>query len=179
MIRCCITDRRQRDVHEVARNAISRGVELIQVREKDLSGKELFELVCGVRDLARGTQTRVLVNDRLDLALAAGIDGVHLPAAGLPPDRVRPYVAVLGVSTHSVEEVRAAERARADFVIFGPIFETPGKKPVGLEALRRVTRSVRIPVLAIGGITDATAPLVMEAGAAGIAAIRMFSTRPV
>jgi thiamine-phosphate pyrophosphorylase len=147
---------------------------MIQVREKDLPAADLFALVCKVRDLAAGSKTRVLVNDRLDIALAAGIDGVHLPANGLPAERVRPLIKLLGVSTHTVEEAIAAERAGADFIVFGPIFESPGKSAVGLEPLRKVAGSVKIPVLAIGGITVDNAGEVLNAGAAGIAGIRLF-----
>jgi thiamine-phosphate pyrophosphorylase len=175
MIRCFVTDRRQGDLLDLARQAIASGVDMIQVREKDLPVTALLKLVSGIRDLAAGTATRVLVNDRLDVALAAKIDGLHLPARGLPALRVRPFVKMLGVSTHTPEEVIAAERAGADFVIFGPIFETPGKAAIGLPALRSVTASVRIPVLAIGGMNQERATAVLEAGAAGIAGIRMFS----
>ncbi len=174
MIRYYVTDRRQADVLESARRAIAGGVDMIQVREKDLPAGELLELVGKVRDLAAGTKTRLLVNDRLDIALAAGIDGVHLPANSLPAGRVRPYVKVLGVSTHTLQEALAAEAARADFIVFGPVFETPGKKPVGLEPLRAVASRVKIPVLAIGGITTANSGEVLRVGAAGIAGIRLF-----
>jgi len=149
---------------------------MIQVREKDLPGGELFALVCRIRDLAAGTKTRVLVNDRLDVALAAGIDGVHLPANGLPVASVRPLVKVLGVSVHTLEEAVAAESVGADFIVFGPIFETPGKTAVGLEPLRKVAASVKIPVLAIGGITLEGAGDVLAAGAAGVAGIRIFQS---
>jgi thiamine-phosphate diphosphorylase len=174
MIRYYVTDRRQGDVIDCAARAVRNGVGMIQVREKDMPALELFDLVCRVRDLAAGTGTRVLVNDRLDIALAAGIDGVHLPADGLPPDRVRPLIKILGVSTHSVEEAVTAEKARANFIVFGPIFDSPGKRPVGLTSLIRVVSSVRIPVLAIGGITAANSGLILNAGAAGIAGIRLF-----
>jgi thiamine-phosphate diphosphorylase len=116
----------------------------------------------------------VLVNGRLDIAMAAGIDGVHLPGDGLPAARVRPHVRTLGISCHSVEEAVKAERDRVDYIIFGPVFETPGKKAVGIDALRRVVGSVHIPVLAIGGIDETNTASVVEAGAAGIAAIRLF-----
>jgi thiamine-phosphate pyrophosphorylase len=174
MIRYYVTDRRQGDVVDCAARAVRDGIEMIQVREKDLSARALLDLVYKVRDLAAGTRTRVLVNDRLDIAQAAGIDGVHLPANGLPPDRVRRLVKLLGVSTHSVEEAIAAEKARADFIIFGPIFDSPGKQAVGLAPLTRVVSTVRIPVLAIGGITAANSRQVLDAGAAGIAGIRLF-----
>jgi thiamine-phosphate pyrophosphorylase len=176
MIRYYVTDRRQGEILASAARAIRDRVEMIQVREKDLPGKELFDLVCRVRDLASGTDTRVLVNDRLDVAMAAGIDGVHLPSNGLPADRVRPFVKHLGVSVHTLEEAVAADAARADFVVFGPVFESPGKRPVGLEPLRRVASAVKVPVLAIGGITLENAHTVMAAGASGIAGIRLFQT---
>jgi thiamine-phosphate pyrophosphorylase len=174
MIRYYVTDRRQADVVDSARRAIAGGVDMIQVREKDLPARDLLNLVCKVRDLAAGTKTRVLVNDQLDVALAADIDGVHLPANSLPAGRVRPYVNVLGVSTHTLQEALAAEAAHADFIVFGPVFDTPGKKPVGLDPLREVASRLKIPVLAIGGITTANSELVLRAGAAGIAAIRLF-----
>src|SRR6266704_1588571 len=174
MIRCYVTDRRQGDVRACARRAVRDGMDMIQIREKDLPAKDLFDLVCEIRDLAAGTTTRVLVNDRLDIALAARVDGVHLPSNGLPPERVRPHAQVVGVSTHAIEEAIAAEQARADFIVFGPIFESPGKKAVGLEPLRNVVASVKIPVLAIGGITAMNCQKVLNAGAAGIAGIRLF-----
>lgn len=174
MIRCYVTDRRQGNLLASVTAAVRDGIEMIQVREKDLEAQQLYDLVCSVRDAAAGTPTKVLVNDRLDVALAAGIDGVHLPGNGLPTAKVRPFVTTLGRSIHSVEEGVAAEADGADFVIFGPIFQTPGKKPVGLDAMRRVTKTLRISVLAIGGITRENTPLVLDAGAAGIAAIRLF-----
>jgi thiamine-phosphate diphosphorylase len=174
MIRCYVTDRRQGDLLSHVHAAIHDGVNIIQVREKDLDARALYELVCRVRDAAAGTQTKVLVNDRLDVALATTIDGVHLPANGLPAARVRPLVRVLGCSTHTLEEALQAERADADFAIFGPVFDTPGKSPVGLDALRRVCAAVRVPVLAIGGITLENTSEVLDAGASGIAAIRLF-----
>jgi len=110
----------------------------------------------------------------LDIALAATIDGVHLPGNGLPPDSVRPLVRLLGVSVHSVEEAIRAERAHADFVVFGPVFDSPGKSAVGVKALKEVVAAVKTPVLAIGGITATNMVEVVEAGAAGIAGIRLF-----
>jgi len=174
MIRCYVTDRRHGDLLSHVNAAIRDGVDMIQVREKDLEARALYDLVCRIRDAAAGTSTRILVNDRLDVALAANVDGVHLPGNGLPAARVRPLVRVLGRSTHTLEEALQAEQEGADFVIFGPVFETPGKTPVGLEAIRKVATAVEIPVLAIGGITLENTSLVIEAGASGIAAIRMF-----
>ena len=174
MIQCYVTDRRLGDITVFAKRAVAGGVDIIQVREKDLPTKELLQLVRRIRDIAAGTRTRVLVNDRLDVALAADVDGVQVPGNGLPVDRVRPFVRVVGVSTHSVRGAVAAEKAGADFIIFGAVFETPGKAPAGLEALRTVAGAVTIPVLAIGGITALNTSQVLDAGATGIAAIRMF-----
>ena len=177
MIRCYVTDRHGGDLLASASRAIRDGVDMIQVREKDLEAGALYDLVCRIRDAAAGSVTKVLVNDRLDIAIAAGIDGVHLPADGLPVSRVRPLARIVGCSTHSLDEALQAERDGADYVIFGPVFETPGKTPVGIEALRLVTSKVRIPVLAIGGLTRGNTAQVLEAGAAGVAAIRMFQSR--
>ena len=174
MIRYYVTDRQQGDILAFAARAVREGVEMIQVREKDLPTKDLFDLVCKIRDLAAGTKTRVLVNDRLDVAIAGQVDGVHLPSNGLPADRVRPLVKLLGISTHTLHEAIAAEKAHADFIVFGPIFDTPGKNAIGLDPLREVASAVRIPVLAIGGITKANAEQVLATGAAGIAGIRLF-----
>ncbi len=176
MIRYYVTDRHQADVLACAVRAVADSIDMIQIREKDLPARELFDLVCRIRDIAAGTKTRVLVNDRLDIALAAGIDGVHLPANGLPPQHARAYVKLLGVSTHSISEAIQAEKAHADFILFGPVFDSPGKTAVGIEELKRVVSSVEIPVLAIGGVTAANAGEAVNAGAAGIAGIRLFQT---
>jgi len=176
MIRYYVTDRRQGDVLSYASRAIRNGVDMIQVREKDLAARNLFDLVCRIRDIAAGSKTRILVNDRLDIALAAGVDGVHLPGNGLPAEKVRPLVKLLGVSTHTLDEAIQAERAGADFVVFGPVFDTPGKRPIGLEPLGTVASRLKIPVLAIGGINQENSKVVLGAGAAGIAGIRLFQS---
>ena len=174
MIRCYVTDRRQGNLLANIRTAIQDRVDLIQIREKDLAGRDLYELACTIRDMSSGTSSKILVNDRLDVALAARLDGIHLPADGLPISRVRPFIGFIGRSTHSREEAMEAERAGADYVVFGPVFSTPGKTPVGVAALREVVRAVKIPVLAIGGITEENTGEVVQVGAAGIAAIRLF-----
>jgi len=176
MIRCYVTDRRSGDLIAHAARAIAARVDMIQIREKDLETKDLIDLVCSIRDLAAGTSTKILVNDRLDVALATGINGVHLPANGLPATMVRPHTKLLGVSTHTLTEAVQAEWDRSDYIVFGPVFDTPGKNAVGLEALRKVVRCVKIPVLAIGGITPERIPEITHTGAAGFAAIRMFQT---
>jgi thiamine-phosphate pyrophosphorylase len=176
MIRYYVTDRRRGDLDRCVERAIRDGVDMIQVREKDLSARELLRLVCRVRDAAAGSNTRILVNDRLDIALAANIHGVHLPGRGLPAAVVRPHVRVMGCSVHSVDEAVRAAQDGVDFVVFGPVFDTPGKTPHGLEALRSVAEAVRIPVLAIGGLSAERIADVLAAGAAGFAAIRYFQS---
>jgi thiamine-phosphate pyrophosphorylase len=177
MIRYYVTDRRRTEAVQTAQRMIAAGVDLIQIREKDLEAAALLDLAAAIVEAARASATRILVNDRLDVALASGADGVHLPANGLPAALVRPHIGLVGVSTHTLEEVRSAERDGADFVVFGPIFDTPGKTAIGLAPLREACRAVRIPVLAIGGMTEENAPRAIDAGAQGIAGIRMFQSK--
>ncbi|HZH32353.1 MAG TPA: thiamine phosphate synthase [Pyrinomonadaceae bacterium] len=157
-------------------------VSLVQLREKQMRPRVLYELTRRAADLTRGSQTRLLVNDRADIALAAGADGVHLTARSLDPLVVRnisPRDFLIGVSTHSLAEARAASASDADFAVFGPVFDTPSKQaygaPPGLGALREAAHAVApFPLLALGGITRANIPEVVQAGARGIAAIRLF-----
>ncbi len=169
-----VTDRKQGDVMAYVRQAVARGIEMIQVREKDLDARDLLSLTRAIVEAARGTATRVLVNDRLDVALAAGADGVHLPSGGLPLEKVRTIIDLVGVSTHTLDELRKAEAGGADFAVFGPIFDTPGKTAVGLERLNEATRATDLQVYGIGGITEENADDVIAAGAVGIAGIRLF-----
>ena len=159
--------------------AIAAGVDLIQIRERHLSTRALLALVEAAVARARGTATRILVNDRLDVALAAGA-GLHLPTHGFPvADVRRAYPALLiGASCHNRDELHRAEAGGADFIVFGPVFETPAKKPygppLGLEKLREAVGAAKIPVLALGGVTLANAAACLAAGAAGLAAISLF-----
>jgi len=172
MKRYCITDS-----VEVAVRAARDGVEMIQIRAKELSGRALTELVKGAVAAAGGN---VLVNTRTDIALACGARGVHLPSGSIAPSTIRriaPSGFLIGVSCHTIDELQAAEREGADFAVFGPIFPSVTKAgtPIGIEALRMATRAVRLPVYALGGVTAENAPLCVEAGAAGIAGISFFA----
>jgi thiamine-phosphate pyrophosphorylase len=158
--------------------AVRAGVDMIQVREKDLAAREILKIVRGVRQEAGRKLVEVYINARFDLAVAAFADGVHLPAEGLSVAEVRraaPAGMKIGVSTHSMEEARAAEDSGADFITFGPIFETPSKRrygpPVGVEALRRVLATVRVPVFALGGLHAGNVERVMEMPVSGIGMI--------
>ncbi|HYN85600.1 MAG TPA: thiamine phosphate synthase [Pyrinomonadaceae bacterium] len=156
---------------------------LIQLREKRLTARTLYELAARSAAVARGGRTRLLVNDRADVARAAPCDGVHLASDSLDAATVRRLFGpdfVVGVSTHSLAEARAARDAGADFVILGPVFDTPSKRaygpPLGLAALEEAARALApFPVVAVGGIEVENLASVFDAGAAGVAAIRMFS----
>jgi len=163
--------------------AVAAGINLIQIREKQLTGRVLFELVERASHLTRGTGTRLLVNDRADVSVGAGADGVHLTAQSLDAAMIRKTFGkevLIGASPHSLAEARAAQEQGADFIVFGPVFETQSKKqfgpPVGLEELSDVTRELGdFPVLALGGISAANAADCFAAGAQGIAGISLFS----
>jgi thiamine-phosphate pyrophosphorylase len=158
------------------------GVDALQLREKRLADLDLYRLALAAR-AALAPPARLLVNGRADVALAAGADGVHLPADGVPAgalrarfgDRLR-----IGVSTHRFEEVEQARRAGADYVVFGPVYETPAKAgqgaPLGPQALARAA-AAGIPVYAVGGVTLERFAEIAAAGAAGVAAIRLFRQR--
>ena len=166
---------------ERVRAAAHDGVHLIQVRERDLDGGPLMRLVSSCVEAVRGTPARVLVNDRLDVALAAGAHGVHLRADSFSARRARacvPSPFLIGQSVHSMTEATAAaEDGATDYLIFGTVFETsskPGRVAAGVEGLARVAEATRLPVLAIGGITVGRIGEVMAAGACGVAGISLF-----
>jgi len=181
---CYITDRRglePRPLLPVIVEAIRAGVDLVQIREKDLPTRELLSLVEAAVDAARGSATRVVVKDRLDVARALGAAGVHLGTQSLPARLIRQQVPkefLVGVSCHSLAEALSAELAGADYVVLGPIFETPSKlpygPPLGLATLREVAARAKIPLLALGGITVERVNACLEAGATGIAGISIF-----
>jgi len=182
MIRYYITDRTAvpppLTLLDCAARQLVAGVEMIQLRERDLEARELLTLAKAMKALPNPTGTRILINDRIDVALASGADGVHLRGHAIPPARIRALVPLdflIGVSCHSVDEVRCAEGEGASFVVLAPIYTTAGKgSALGLGPLKRAAQSVRIPVLALGGVTAARIPECLQAGAAGIAGISLF-----
>ncbi|MDG2306541.1 MAG: thiamine phosphate synthase [Candidatus Binatia bacterium] len=159
---------------QVLQAAEHAGVGAIQLREKGLDGRRVFERARRLVELCAGGTTRVLVNDRADIARAANAAGVHLPGAGLAVENARSVVgpgALIGRSVHGREEIAAS--AGADYLIFGPIFETPSKQrygaPQGLERLAEFSRASDVPVVAIGGITVERVGDVLACGACGVA----------
>ena len=154
---------------------------MIQIRERDLSARETYSLTEAVVSQARARDVRVLVNDRADVAACASA-GVHLTTRSLPARVIRETFGSamhVGVSTLNVEEATEAEQGGADFIVFGPVFETESKRafgpPVGISALREASARVRIPVIALGGIKIDNFHHALEAGASGIAAISLFA----
>lgn len=212
---CYVTDRSllvgepaqgQKILRKKIAAAAAAGVDWIQIREKDLSGKELSTLAREAMKLAAANRAgvsprvaasppaqaghaRILVNERLDIALAADTGGVHLGEQSLPPQEALRLLKwlerkdfLIGVSCHSPTAAKEAERAGADYLFFGPVFATPSKAaygaPQGLDRLAEVCRAVTLPVLAIGGITPENAAACLSAGASGIAGIRLFQDAP-
>lgn len=183
-----VTDRRLvPDLPAVARRALAGlppGAVAIHLREKDLGGRALLELARALLQVCRAAGQLLLVNDRADVALAAGADGLHLPAAGIPPEEARRLMGaarLLGVSCHGPGEVARAAAGGADFATFGPVFDTPSKRPygppVGLAALRQAA-GLGLPLIGLGGIDASRVAEVRAAGAHGVAALRAWLTGP-
>ena len=181
-----VTDRRHtagRPLVDVVHAALDGGVRAIQLREKDLEGGALYHLAEQIRQITARYQARLLINERLDVALAVDADGVHLGQTSFPAATARRLLGpdkLIGVSTHSQAEITAA--AGADFIVFGPVYFTPSKaaygKPQGLERLRQAVAHSPIPLIAIGGIKSEQVAEILAAGAHGIAVISAISTAP-
>jgi thiamine-phosphate pyrophosphorylase len=171
------------DTLMLVRAATSARVSLIQLREKSLPARTLYELAVRSAEITRGTRTRLLINDRADIARAARADGVHLTTRSIEASVIRRAFGadfLIGVSTHSLIEAQSARDGGADFAVFGPVFETQSKRaygaPVGIESLREAVQTLAsFPLLALGGITLENVAETMQAGASGVAAIRLFS----
>lgn len=176
-----ITDRHQtadRNILAVVEKALEGGVRAVQLREKDLPPRELLELARAMRALTSRYGAKLIINDRTDIALAAGADGVHLGEASIPAAVARRILGpdrLIGVSCHSREGALAAETSGADFITFGPVYSTPSKAaygpPAGVEQLAETVKLIRIPVFALGGIKRENTSEAMAAGAAGVALI--------
>lgn len=174
---------KKREILELIEFAVSLKIHLIQIREKALPARLVFELASEAAEIARKSKTKILVNDRADIALAAKADGVHLTSRSIPTGIIRrsfPENFTIGVSAHSFEEAKEAQTGGADFVTFSPVFATPSKeeygKPHGLEKMRGVCDTLKpFPVIALGGIDETNFREVLENGARGFAAIRFLN----
>jgi thiamine-phosphate pyrophosphorylase len=180
-----ITDRKlaTRPLLDVVEDCLGAGLRAVQLREKDLPVHDLMALAAPLRESTRRHGARLLLNDRLDTALAAEADGVQRTGASLPVATLRrlaPPPVLIGASVHSLDEAVGAEADGADFVVFGPVYDTASKRqygaPQGLERLAQVTAAVRRPVIAVGGIDPGRTTEVLAAGASGVAAIGAFLT---
>jgi thiamine-phosphate pyrophosphorylase len=173
-------------VLQLVRRAVDAGVSLIQLREKQLSAVVLYEMAKEAAAITHASQTRLLINDRADIARAAGADGVHLTAQSLEAAVVRRAFGpdfLIGVSSHSMAEARAARDGSADFAVFGPVFDTPSKRaygePVGLPRLAAAANELApFPLIAIGGVAPDNISRCRASGAAGIAGISLFNDQP-
>lgn len=176
-----ITDRTQtagRPLSAVVADALEGGVRMLQLREKDLSSRDLLDLAMELRQLTKSYNAQLIINDRIDIALAVGADGVHLGVASIPVAVVRGIVGkdfLIGYSAHAVSEALEAEQDGADFITFGPVFDTPSKRsygqPLGLQTLSEAVKTLSIPVYALGGIKLSAMSRLLTTGCRGIALI--------
>ena len=168
------------EIVALVKTAVDNDIPLVQLREKRLSAKHLFELALELAAITQQTETRLLINDRADIASVSGSAGVHLTTRSLAAAVVRKHFSnnlLIGVSTHTIAEVRTAQKGGADFAVFSPIFETPGKvSPTGTNSLRLICEQVEtFPVIALGGINETNFQSVLDVGAAGFAAVRFLN----
>lgn len=176
-----VTDRHQtngRPLVSLLQRVLTAGAPAIQLRERDLSARELVTLAREAQAMTASRRSQLLINDRIDVALALEGVGVHLRGNSLPVSVARQLLGVqrlLGVSVHAVEEVLSAQSQGADYIVLGPIYETPSKQmfgpPLGIHTLEKACRLVRIPIIGIGGVTAARAREMRRAGAFGVAVI--------
>jgi thiamine-phosphate pyrophosphorylase len=175
-----ITDRKvaAKPLPEAVRLALEGGVRAVQLREKDLPIRDLLALAQELRSITREFGAKLFINDRVDVAVAVGADGVHLGGQSMPASAVRKIAGdtlLIGVSTHTFNEARVAEKEGADFITYGPVFATPSKAqygpPVGIDALTTVKRDIHLPVYAIGGMQGGRLSRVFGTGCTGVALI--------
>ena len=183
-----ITDRKQahgRELLDVVEDVLKGGVKAVQLREKDLSGRELFELAKDLRAITKKYNAKLFINDRVDIAITVEADGIHLGQNSFSPEDVKKILRIthhahasrflIGVSTHSLQEALKAEKEGADFITFGPVFYTESKarygEPIGVDKLKEVVKTINIPVFAIGGIKLKNIKEVISTGAHGAAMI--------
>jgi len=173
------------DIIDATLKAIRGGVKWIQIRGKNIPPRQLISIFESIASTAREHACKIFINDRIDLAIILNAEGIHLGQNSIPLSRARKLAGnhfIIGVSTHSLEEAKEAEREGADFITFGPIFETESKRkygpPLGIDRLREVVRNIHIPVLAIGGINHKNVEQVLQAGAHGIAVISAVLNAP-
>jgi thiamine-phosphate pyrophosphorylase len=162
----------------IARKCVSHGIKMLQLREKDLSDKELLRIGLEIRSITKGTHTCFVVNDRPDIARLCQADYLHLGQDDMPIEEARQIVGdmKIGLSTHSIEQAREALTKNPDYIGFGPVFPTNAKlkpdKPVGIEQLKQVIELSHVPVIAIGGLFPENIESVIEAGAQNVAMVR-------
>lgn len=175
-----ITDRNlcKQPLLKAIESALKGGVKTVQLREKGLATHELYSLACELRKITSEFKANFIVNDRVDIALAVEADGVHLGWQSLPFGIVRKLLGfekLIGVSTHNRQEALQAQEYGADYITFGPIFDTPSKtgllKPTGVEEIQRLKKEIHIPIVALGGINEKNVEVVLDGGADGIAVI--------
>jgi thiamine-phosphate pyrophosphorylase len=183
-----VTDRKQAfagSLTEVLEKALKAGVKAVQLREKDLNSRELFQLAGEIRQLTKKHGAKLFINDRADIALAVDADGIQLGENSIPVQKIRKIIGdkkLIGVSCHSEEGALNAEKAGADFIVFGPVYNTPSKAsfgpPLGIERLNSVAKRVAIPIIAIGGIKENNIQEIVRNGASGVAMISAVISAP-